>query len=517
MTAAVAEQVNYELREHELEFNRERVHLSIVPDLIESCRPAESEIYGRSLSTIHRLGAFMIENSLEESIRSPEAEQARVEFYTSVQEGFGTDMELGGGLEVRDFDTRPLDNGKVMAKNDKTPVSGMTQAGLLCAVETAKKDERFLPQLTRSEWDHKNALLVDSMARKETPYNTRIVISPFPEEAAAQSGDKYWQGIGYVPHLRRGFVQVYHATNDGIISGSLSFDGSDKDRLREVFAKYDVEIPEEEVTDNWLQYAITDTLSEEAAKNLATEIADLAADPKYKKTTNTVDVTDKYGPLMDNVFDGSYVHLCESLYRGKLTPGAKELAIQLADSAGSFNDRYADALYRMKANENKFTDDDAVVLHELLVYSTIEMMRALHLKAKTKPLTDVVQVAQGVDLPEVAYFQSLGPAAFQRELGGFAAEGARNNRTVSACGTSISVGGQDKDNIPGSLSDNPQNAFGGVDSATNSEATTASNESDDFGPLKFKCPKGHWNKRPRAKSSADFLTNCKTCGTSLKC
>jgi hypothetical protein len=40
---------------------------------------------------------------------------------------------------------------------------------------------------------------------------------------------------------------------------------------------------------------------------------------------------------------------------------------------------------------------------------------------------------------------------------------------------------------------------------------------DKFGPLNFKCPKGHWNKRPPATSSKDFLSHCKTCRASLKC
>jgi hypothetical protein len=42
-------------------------------------------------------------------------------------------------------------------------------------------------------------------------------------------------------------------------------------------------------------------------------------------------------------------------------------------------------------------------------------------------------------------------------------------------------------------------------------------ESDKFGSLKFKCKYGHQNKRPRAKSSKDFLSHCKTCGVSVKC
>ncbi len=413
-------------------------------------RAPESETYGRSLSTIRRLGAFMIDRSLSEVILSPEAEQARVEFYTSVEEGFGTDMELGKGLEVRDFDRRPVIDGKVMAKDLKTPVSRMTEAGLICAEETAKKDRHFSPQLTRSQWDHHNAVIVDEMAQGKTEYNTRIVISPFPEEAAARSGEEYWRRVGYVPHLKRGFVQLYHTTKNGeVLAGSLSFDGSNKQRLREVFSKHGVDIPDGEITDNWLRYAVTGTLTENEAKALALGIANQAADPKYRKTTNTIDVTREYGPVMDQVFNESYVHVCESLVRGRQTEEAAKLIDQFTNNAHSFNGHYATALYKMRANKDKFTDDDAAVLHEMLVYSTIEMMRALHLNKGG------LQSVNAQLAPED--LQYIDPASFQSMLSGFGADGARNGRTYSACGLSISLGG-DKDDVWG----NPQKVFGGM-------------------------------------------------------
>jgi hypothetical protein len=443
----------------------------------------------------------MIGKTVSETIHSPEAAQARAEFYTSVEEGFGTDSELGGGLEVRDFDVRPVISGRVMAKDRKTAVSDMTEAGLTCAtekarLETANEDYRFMPQLTRSKWDHKNAKIVDNMARGETAYNTRIVVSPYPEEAVAESGDAYWQGIGYVPHLKRGFVQVYHVTDEGLIAGSLSFDGSDKGRLRELFGKYGIDIPEAEITDNWLQYAITDTLSETEAKELATEIANQAGDPAYNKTTNTVEVTGDHRTIMDTVFDESYVHICESLAQGCQTPAARKLVFQLADKAGHFNSHYANALYGMRANGDRFTDDDSIVLHELLVYSTIEMMRALHLQA-TEPgiKSDSFYSAEYLD---IAYLQSLDASSFQNMLGGFGADGARNNRTYSACGLAISPG------ETGNFGENPQHAFGG---ATIGE--------DRYGPRKFKCTEGHWNIRPYDK----LIDKCqhKSCKGKVKC
>src|SRR5262245_48133663 len=75
--------------------------LDVAAETIEYERAPESEIYGRSLSTPHRLGALAVEKTASEIIHSPEAAQAKAEFYTSVEEGFGTDEELGDVLEVR--------------------------------------------------------------------------------------------------------------------------------------------------------------------------------------------------------------------------------------------------------------------------------------------------------------------------------------------------------------------------------------------------------------------------------
>lgn len=482
MAVAAAEQQTFQAYENDMNLDELRGYE----------RPPEREVYGRSLSTIYRLGAYMVGKVAAETIQSPEADQVRVEFYTSVEEGFGTDMELGGGFEVRDFDTRPILDGKTMSKDLKTAVSDMTLAGLVCAaekadVEIANGDERFMPQLIRTEWDHKNALLVDQMAQGETDYNTRIVVSPFPEEAAARSGDAYWRNIGYVPHLRRGFVQVYHVDGDGgeVLAGSLSFDGSNKESLREVFAHRGIDIPASEVTDNWLQYAITGSFTKDEAQVLGIEIANEAGDPAYKKTTNTIDVTRKHRPIMDRVFDESYVHACESLARGCQTDGVQKLIGQLANQATGFNDHFQQALYTMRANKDQFTDEDMAVVHDLLVYSTVEMMRALHLQGvRVATNTTGAYIPSGLSALHHELLHARSPEMLQQALGNFAAEGASNNRVISACGLSISVGGANGSADP----NNPQAAFGGFGSGE-----------DKFGKLTFTCPKGHHNRRPYGK------------------
>lgn len=467
-------------------------------------RRPEEETYGRSLSTIHRLGVFMLDAVGSNVVESPEAQQVRAEFYTSVEEGFGTDAEIGG-LEVRDFDERTVMNGRVMSRDLKTAISTMTRDGLTCAQKTAEKDPRFLPQLTRSYWDHENAKRVDRMVRGETDYNTIIVVSPFVEEAAAESGDEYWRNIGYVPHRKRGFVQLYHFSGGKVTAGSLSFDGSDKQHLRHIFSEQGVDIPDGEITDNWLKYAVTRTLTVEEAKELALEIANEANGPDFQTKTNTVDVTHQHKEIMNKVFNDSYVHICESLARGRQTEGARQLIMQLTNHAHGFNQRYANALYKMRASDS-FDDNDTAILHEVLVYSTIEMMRALHID-RSKPNKNFTGVAQDHLLADFIeqHLHEADTESFQGMLGGFGAAGAAQGRGYSACGLSISLGEERQSSNADAMTSGPQSRFGGMDKKL---------PDDKFGSRYFKCPKGHMNIR---WIKNELIKNCQICKCDVSC
>lgn len=432
---------------------------------IEDFHSAQNETYGRSLSAIRSLGRVAAAESYRIAVNSPEASQARVEFFTSVEEGFGTDSELGRGLEVRDFDHRPVIDGHIVSKDPNRSVVSMTFDGLKCAQEKYKEESalgnhNFKSQLIRSFWDHDNAQKCDQMARGKTDYNTRIVVSPYPEEAHLVTGGKYWGDLGYVPHLRRGFVQIYYSGPDGLVAGSLSFDGSNKARLREVFAKHGVNIPEEEVTDNWLKYAITGEFTEKQAKAIALELADDAADPSMRKNTNTVDVTAKYSDIMNSVFDKSYVLACQSMTVGKQVPGIRNLIQEYVNNSAHFNARYKKALAGMQSYPDKFTEDDMVVMHELLVYSTIEMMRAIHVEARSGDnLNDVEKGYYHYDAHTEYIRSAMASGQLDQAIGGFSGIGASNNRGYSACGLSISPGEEASNGADG-----PQSAFGGAES-----------------------------------------------------
>lgn len=403
--------------------------------------PVKAEKYGRSLSTMRsvglhhqvrrqrRFGRFSLSHQTSSTELGPEESQGYAEFLTSVAEGFGTDKELGNALEVRDFDECQVINGLVMARDLSRSISSMTENGVICAITEAAKDSRFIPQLIRSEWDHVNALAVDAMARGETAYNTRIIVSPFVEEAAEASGDEYWGNIGYVPHLKRGFVQMYHKNHDGsIITGSLSFDGSDKKKLREVFnEQFGANIPTDETTDNWLRYALTGELTERQAKSFALSLADQLTTKKSTEASNTIDITRRYGDLITRVYTDSYTHVCESLVLGRQTDHARAVIRALSEKSRTFNSHYQHALTRMSKNSNVFSEADATVLHEMLVYSTIEMIRSLH----------VGQANSGAVASDI---MSSGSDSFYQALSSYGSTGASKGRSYQACGLEIGLG-----------------------------------------------------------------------------
>jgi len=81
-----------------------------------------------------------------------------------------------------------------------------------------------------------------------------------------------------------------------------------------------------------------------------------------------------------------------------------------------------------------------------------------------------------------------------------AIEAKAERKVFSGCGASISANGE--------LS---------TEQSLRELGYGSKSDEDKFGPLTFKCSKGHANRRPRAKSPKDFITNCQKCGISVQC
>jgi hypothetical protein len=157
-------------------------------------------------------------------------------------------------------------------------------------------------------------------------------------------------------------------------------------------------------------------------------------------------------------------------------------------------------LYKMRAMPEQFTDDDTVVLHELLVYSTIEMMRALHLD----------RIVRNNDGASQAYLQAADGASFQDLLSNFGADGARNNRGYSACGLAIAAGELNPDG-------SPQSVFGGLDDHMLEKASKTAlgpDLEDEHGSLTFECPHCKYTNRRRY---GGWVYNCYNCKGDVSC
>ena len=84
---------------------------------------------------------------------------------------------------------------------------------------------------------------------------------------------------------------------------------------------------------------------------------------------------------------------------------------------------------------------------------------------------------------------------------------AAKGKTFSGCGSTAKAEGED-DN---STSEDQLNASGYGNKSYDPEIDSA--PKDKYGSRKFRCRKGHINKRDKNK----LIEKCKTCGTSVKC
>lgn len=479
----------------------------------------EEEKHGRSLSAVRRLGVASYENPNIDLTACPEADQVKIEFYTSVEEGLGTDKEFGTKMKVNKTLSLKIDQeqGCVLSFDNKTTISQMTENGVICAKKEAKKDPRFQFQYKRSLFDDANAHDVDAMVRGEREYNTKIVVTPYPEEAARKVGSSYVGNMGYVPSLKRGFVQLYHVKTQGeelyipitegelilgedeLLAGSYSFEGSDIEHLYEVFQELGVHVPEGVSTDEWLQFALTDNLTAEQAVKLAQGVAKMCnqkiAKHSKAEALDTVNMTAKNKTLIDRIFYESYAPIALPTVTGQQTSELKNVIKAYCARSHHFSKEYQDALSNMMKKDT-FDDEDAAVMHELLVYSTIEVLRAIELEQTV----ETQKIMYNVDPEQLAAISSR---QLQEMLGGFGGYGAKNKRTYEACGNGIDPAGADEFLEALGLK-NPQEIFGGK---------YRRGRRDKFGSLTFRCPKGHENEREPGK----LMPECKVCGIDVSC
>lgn len=382
-------------------------------------------------------------------------EQAKGEFDSCVYEGLSSDSELGPQLEVTKFIKFEVQDGFVMSRDGKTRVTDLIKNGHATSSEKAQIDSRYENQATRDWNDLINAREVDKMARGETDYNTRMVVSLLPKEAIERDGKDFWQDIGYIPDKETAYIQIYHASDDGeVLTGSLSVDGSDIEKWTELFAENGVTIPEGETTDNWLKYAITGSMTSSEAKSFAMNMRKKYKDSQDLEADNTADLLADNSEVANMVFEEAYVPISKSLENKEQTEKTKSLISSYLNNSDYIKPEVRQHLIRL-ANTDKFTDRDARLMHQMVVYSTIEMLRSLVAKPENNDLIDY-QIQAVIDQDELMHMQQ---EMINSVVAGFAARGLKAGRSYSSCGGAIKLAEQIQEMIEGT--DSIQEAYGG--------------------------------------------------------
>ncbi|HMS23203.1 MAG TPA: hypothetical protein PKB09_00145 [Candidatus Saccharibacteria bacterium] len=457
--------------------------------------PIESQ-YARSTRALEALGRAAL---IGQDIENPR-NQLFQEFTSSIGEMLKGDEEKGERLEVTRRDVFDFKDGHVVAYDGITPVVKLVKDGAEKSKQAAIEDSRMLTQHVRDKADERNAEFVDEMmANIELP-NTRIVVSLEPVEAMSRDGDDFWEELNYQKGL--GYMQAYHRNKDGSLSTlTLSVDGSEKDKWRALWNKQDIEIPEDETTDNWLDYALIKELDddefEDFAKSIRTEYYELVPDTQERESVEEIIIDN--ADLVDQVFNDMYEPLAVSLVTGKNTVQIQLFARE-AMKLDKIDTEIRQHLWRI-SNSKKLSADDISTLEQMVRYGLVEKIRD-----GGEGQTSAQERETSVDYrPDTIFFDSQGTKPnisgrpiiphhdLIRNLVGGINAGVQAGRSHGSCGgvTKLSQPSELENNLSDEIG--TQDIFGGK--------TNDSTENNDVKDCEFvskSCPKcGEKNAKTR--------------------
>lgn len=460
-----------------------------------------AEVYARSLASLRGLGRVAV-LGYELDYRDGHVQEAWQDFKTAVGENLATDPEFGEQLMFSPMRSYVYRDGHVLAANGQ-PIIELVRNGLKASEQAAQTDPEMHIQVIRDLGDVEVARIVDSLQ----PGELYAAVSLDPKEALDRN-PTYWQGKGY----RKGMavLQVYYrAAHDEVLAGAYSIKQSNRAALARIFARYGTHIPLGTDDNLWIRYGVRLATDREQAEEFGKAVVRAHRDEigLQGKSLSVTELIEDNEQLVQACFERYMQPLARSLVSGRVEPAVRDLAQQLLCNGAQYSSADYRSLMRL-CNGRLMHEDDARFMEEKIRYALVEELR----KLVPKHLKNHVGVGIG-DAQNGVSMRSVERAVFLNNMGhvmaGNIAAGFAANRSYGGCASA----GANQERQGGVLfGAEQQNVFGG-----NAEEEEVSGPRDKFGPLKFKCPKGHWNKRPPARSPKDFLTHCKTCNASLKC
>lgn len=459
------------------------------------------EVYSQSLRVIKGLGHVSLAataNKTPLTTEIPEVNEAVIEFVSGLEENIATDPDLSEQLTFNPLRFHEVIDNHVVDRTGR-PAVDLVADGLESSRREAATDEKMQTQVERDEGDVMVAEAVDTLLTGEM----LAVMSMDPKEALL-ANKKFWESKGY----REGMavLQVYFRTAKGLLAGAYALKDSDVETLRRLVAEHGTEVPEGENCNRWTRHQIRTFMSENDARSFGNTFTKtyrrmLGKQGNQKSTTEFLRQNDAE---VQRYFSAYVMPLGEATVTHRNHPVLSSLALELLkDNASKLGPSERTRLTRV-ANSRRFSEEDARFMEGKIRYSLIEQLRP--------KLQQYVEVSSIYSSPAPATIdkiaiQAIQPvsydqiAAMNRSMSLGLGRGVEANRAYGGC----SSAGTEKAAELFELG--TQDVFGGkLNGLLSLEGQPEHEvESDELGPLEFKCTKGCDNKRPRG----DTIDECK--------
>lgn len=466
------------------------------------------EVYAHSLRSLRLLGEVAL-IGCETNYKDSQVAESWYDFTTALGENLATDAEFNEKLIFSPLRSYEKYDGKVISSDGK-PIVDLVSDGLACSRKAAESDSEMRLQAVRDEGDVMVAEIVDELEVGEL----YAVVSMDPKKSLERNPD-YWRNKGY----REGMavLQVYYRSSEGeVIAGAYSIKQSNREVIADIFKSYRVHIPEDESDNKWIRHGIRLRTDREDAEEFGKAFvvkhrSELGISESSLSVTDLIKANDE---LVKSCFETYVKQLAISLKRGSATESIRELATEIMNNNTESSPSHRRSLIRL-ANGSSINDDDVRFMEEKIRYALVEELRKLIPRQGIQRNGSTSRQVEYAE-KDLLTLHSVEQAVFEQNMShimaGNIASGLKAGRSYGGCATAGEEERMREKNYSGA---DQQNIFGGKGEES-SEVP-----SDDFGPLKFKCPKGHWNERkrelPGEKKPKHFLSNCKVCDTSLMC
>ncbi|MCA9328451.1 hypothetical protein KC959_01660 [Candidatus Saccharibacteria bacterium] len=468
------------------------------------------EAYAHSMQSIRALGGLALEAGGIEKLPQDSGVFRRVwnDFYTAVEENLATDPEYGEKLVWNKFMPRRYESGHVRTE-DGGPVVDMVKNGWLSSLKAAETDDEMAIQAERDEGDVLLAEEVDTLEVGEM----LCALSLDPKDAIKRNR-RYWEDEMY---YREGMavLQVYYRSKeDEVLTGVFAIKRSNRDAIRQIFAENDVDIPANISDSYWIRHAIRQKMTVDEVKQFGNAFRKRHREI-IKDAEKEFSVTEFMGLQAQTVqqFFTYLEPLSIATHSGKNNETLQSLAHELS-KVSSLDSDVRRHLIKI-ANSSHFNDNDARQMEDMIRYALVEELRKklpayMDERART-PLNQMTAMVVETNYARIVHGAVLQQQQLDmaRHIARNVAAGSEAGRTYGGCSGAGSTRGKlgadsIEEEIPGL-----QDVYGGK--LNKGEET--SSEEDEFGPLEFKCTKGHKNTRPRGK----LIPHCKTCGENVSC